>query len=322
MYAIRSYYAENNAFQNYLDIFDCITGTVPGVAVSRQTSPPSVTIRGATSMYASTEPLYILNGMPTSVDIVAAISPINVKSISVINRITSYNVCYTKLLRTITVQAESYSSMGGVNQNGTMGGKVGTIGSITYMYEIVSTDWLQYTVTVPTAGYYSIAYTAASDRTNQNIQCSVDGTTVGTQAITQTGSLTTFGSTTASVGMNLTAGTHTIKLTATGTYIQWNLDKFILTRTGALKEAQAASMAMTEVLLYPNPASDLLNVWVNGTLSTGAYIQVYHSSGALAQHLPLEYSEMQLNTAELANGVYILKVINGSEVVTQRFMKN
>ncbi len=83
-YAMTNLTAENNAFQNYLDIFDCITGTVPGVAVSRQTSPPSVTIRGATSMYASTEPLYILNGMPTSVDIVAAISPINVKSISVI----------------------------------------------------------------------------------------------------------------------------------------------------------------------------------------------------------------------------------------------
>ena len=91
------------------------------------------------------------------------------------------------------------------------------------MYEIINTDWLQYSVTVTTAGYYTIAFTAGSDRANQNIQYSVDGTTIATQLITQTGSLTTFGSTSASVGMNLTAGTHTIKLTATGAYIQWDV---------------------------------------------------------------------------------------------------
>ena len=89
--------------------------------------------------------------------------------------------------------------------------------------------------------------------------------------------------------ITLTAGTHTIKLTATGAYIQWNLDKFILTRTGDLKETQATSMPLTEVLLYPNPAGEQLNVLVNGSLSKGASIQVYHSSGALVYHLPLEY---------------------------------
>ena len=72
--------------------------------------------------------------------------------------------------------------MGGVNQNGTMGGKVGTIGSITYMWEIVATDWLQYSFSVGTAGEYEIAFVAASNQANQNIQYTLDGKAISTKS--------------------------------------------------------------------------------------------------------------------------------------------
>ena len=104
---------------------------------------------------------------------------------------------------TFDIEAESYSSMGGVNQNGVKGGKIATVGSITYMTEIVATDWLEYTFNVATSGNYSLTFMAGSDRANQNIEYTIDGTVIGTQALTQTGSLTTFGANKTSGTVNL-----------------------------------------------------------------------------------------------------------------------
>ncbi len=128
----------------------------------------------------------------------------------------------------ITLEAEDYSDMGGVNQNGTRGGKIATLGTITYMEEIINTDWLEYTFNVISAGQYEVSFVAASNRSNQNIQYTLDGTIIDTHAISQTGASTVFNTTKATTNLNLTAGSHTLRLVATGTYLQWNLDKTIL----------------------------------------------------------------------------------------------
>ncbi len=64
--------------RNYNNIFDMIKGEVPGVVVNGT----SIIIRGKSSLVLSNEPLYIVNGSPTSN--IADISPVDVKSISVL----------------------------------------------------------------------------------------------------------------------------------------------------------------------------------------------------------------------------------------------
>jgi TonB-dependent SusC/RagA subfamily outer membrane receptor len=64
--------------RHYTTIFDMIKGEVPGVIVSGT----SITIRGKSSLMLSNEPLFVVNGSPTSN--IADISPVDVKSISVL----------------------------------------------------------------------------------------------------------------------------------------------------------------------------------------------------------------------------------------------
>lgn len=62
----------------YRDIYDMIRSKVPGVVVSGT----SITIRGATSIYASNEPLFVVDGTPVSS--IDYIDPNDVGSISVL----------------------------------------------------------------------------------------------------------------------------------------------------------------------------------------------------------------------------------------------
>jgi len=150
----------------------------------------------------------------------------------------------------IVIEAEQFSSMGGVNQNGVRGGKVATLGDITYMWEIVATDWLEYTFNVSVAADYQLNFVAASNQANQNIEYYLDGVKIGTQAITRTGSLTVFGNNEVVAPLALSVGTHTFRCVATGTYLQWNLDKIILTA-----EAPVASVPVTSVTLNDDAES-------------------------------------------------------------------
>jgi TonB-dependent SusC/RagA subfamily outer membrane receptor len=63
---------------HYSNIYDMIKGEVPGVVVSGE----SITIRGMSSLNLSNEPLYVVDGSPTSS--ISDISPNDVKSISVL----------------------------------------------------------------------------------------------------------------------------------------------------------------------------------------------------------------------------------------------
>lgn len=69
--------ASEGKYSAYKDIYE-ILNTIPGVEVSGN----SIRIRGAVSFYASTEPHYIVNGMPVSS--IDHIAPYEVESITVL----------------------------------------------------------------------------------------------------------------------------------------------------------------------------------------------------------------------------------------------
>lgn len=64
--------------RHYSNIYEMIKGEVPGVSVNGN----SIIIRGESSLKLSNEPLYVVNGSPTSS--ISDISPSDVKSISIL----------------------------------------------------------------------------------------------------------------------------------------------------------------------------------------------------------------------------------------------
>jgi len=73
---------ENNEFCSYSNVYELLVGKFPGVSVTGSTGSYSVIIRGAQSINASNEVLFVVDGSP-AMD-VSNLLPCNIRSIDVI----------------------------------------------------------------------------------------------------------------------------------------------------------------------------------------------------------------------------------------------
>ncbi len=72
-------YMDDN-LRNYNSVFDIMQGRIPGVVVTGN----SVQIRGASSFYGSTQPLYLIDNVPSDAQSVEALNPIDIERIEVL----------------------------------------------------------------------------------------------------------------------------------------------------------------------------------------------------------------------------------------------
>jgi hypothetical protein len=75
--------------------------------------------------------------------------------------------------------------------------------------------------------------------------------------------------------------------------------------------------------VYPNPASD--NIHISGSFSGDVTVEIYSVTGEMIVHTRMqpEGNNLKLNTGSLAEGVYMLRVIDGTNVWgTRRFVIN
>ena len=86
--------------------------------------------------------------------------------------------------------------------------------------------------------------------------------------------------------------------------------------------ADVNTLSAEQVVLYPNPASQELNVQVNSSLSSGAVLSVHDFSGHTFIQIPV--SGGSLYTIELDNrfvaGMYFVKITNGNTEITKQFV--
>jgi hypothetical protein len=75
------------------------------------------------------------------------------------------------------------------------------------------------------------------------------------------------------------------------------------------------------VSVYPNPASNMINVKMNTTLINNATLELYDATGKLIaqQKVSNEYSFININY--LANGIYTVRVITDNEQTIKRIVK-
>lgn len=82
VFAVSNLQQENSEFSNFSNIFDLIRGRFPGVEVINSAGGSSLLIRGTNSLTLSSEPLYIVDGIP--VTDISNIEPVTVRSIDVL----------------------------------------------------------------------------------------------------------------------------------------------------------------------------------------------------------------------------------------------
>ena len=90
----------------------------------------------------------------------------------------------------------------------------------------------------------------------------------------------------------------------------------VLTPTSSVSESM-----MQSSVIYPNPASDLLNISTPG-IKGATQFEVYSVTGNLISAGVLTEMSNAISVATLAQGMYQLKLTNGNECVSHSFLKN
>ena len=72
---------------------------------------------------------------------------------------------------------------------------------------------------------------------------------------------------------------------------------------------------------YPNPVTNMLNVSVLGEINGRGTIQIVDQNGIIVLEQKVANNPQVINVARLAKGVYLLKLNDGSNNMTSKFVK-
>ncbi len=92
-----------------------------------------------------------------------------------------------------------------------------------------------------------------------------------------------------------------------------------------VKHVQANSISNLDlsklVSIYPNPASNIINVNMNTTLINNAIIELYDATGKLLTQQKVTNEFTSLNINGLSNGIYTVRIITDNEQTIKRIVK-
>ncbi len=149
---------------------------------------------------------------------------------------------------------------------------------------------------------------------------------------TQIGISKNKGSRNESISLTVEAGTYYAKVYPVGTANSatscYTLKVQTVTATKAITTATNVTATATmenvnpnfTVNLFPNPAGDQLNVWMEGVQKKTA-IKVYNLMGKLVMHQESGNTLTRLNISKLSTGFYLVKVNDGKELRSAKFIK-
>jgi GH18 family chitinase len=220
----------------------------------------------------------------------------------------------------ITIQAENYNSMAGVQTEAcTDAGGGSNVGWID------ATDWMAfYNINFPVTGTYKVEYRVASLNGGGVVSCDLNAGTIqlGQVAIPSTGGWQNW--TTVSHNVTVNAGTYNF-----GVYAQaggWNLNWVRITPVTSSARAEVVSSLIDnstqptnkEFTIYPNPVKGQLNI-LSGESLSGGTINIFDINGK--QVLSLRSAANRINVSSLAPGVYTLVFTKNGNKITRQFIK-
>ena len=133
-------------------------------------------------------------------------------------------------------------------------------------------------------------------------------------------------------GVNLTdyiGGKHTLTFEAkcfAGDLFTFTLDHVFLDNIALVETSgiESYSQITPNITVYPNPATDHVTIlFENLETASAPEYQIFDLFGRNLMNGKIMEEETHLNTSALANGIYILKVVNGNQTVgTAKIVKN
>jgi len=208
------------------------------------------------------------------------------------------------------IEAENFSNMNGVVKENTT--DVGGGQNVGY---IDTGDWMDYSVTVSSAGTYPFNLRVSSPVGGQLQIRNSNGTVLATVSIPNTGGWQNWQTVTANVALQ--AGTQTIRVQSASN--GWNFNWFEIgtVSNGITSRSEMASTTLSSPIavlnIYPNPVINTFQLQVNNVLIGKVNVQVYSISGALQKQVSLSKNDVgsvqyNLSIGQLPKGNYIIKV--------------
>lgn len=212
----------------------------------------------------------------------------------------------------VLIQAESYTSMSGVQTEAT----TDTDGGLNVGYADTG-DWMSYAnVNFPTSGAYLIEYRVASGVNGAVISSDLSAGTIqlGSVNIPNTGGWQNWQ--TVSQTVNVNAGTYNF-----GIYIQnsgVNLNWFRITKSASALAAKSASTEKIENLtVYPSPAENELFFTAE---IAGANVSIINSKDGAAVSSQ-KVNSNSIDVSSLKTGIYLILVEKDGVKTVRRFVK-
>lgn len=196
---------------------------------------------------------------------------------------------------------------------------------------------VNWSVSVPSTGTYALSWRYANGTTTgRAAQVMVDGSTaVSSVAFAGSGAWTTW-TTTSTVNVSLSAGTHTIRLQATTSAGLANIDYIEI--TGNSPSAGNCSSSARAVIpsldgaaeendmdasswqVFPNPTKGTLNVSLDDGFSKEALVQLFDNTGRMVRVNKERGTHHVFDVKELPSGVYLVRITAGRLTQTRRVM--
>ncbi|HEY8934479.1 MAG TPA: carbohydrate-binding protein [Cyclobacteriaceae bacterium] len=215
---------------------------------------------------------------------------------------------------TQTVQAESYSSMLGVQTETT----TDTGGGLDVGW-IDTNDWMAYNnITVPTTGSYLLEYRVASvGGGTLSADLNAGSIVLGTVSIPATGGWQNW--TTVSKTVTINAGTYNFGIFAAAG--GWNLNWWRITKQGAGRlstpEETVALKEESKFDIYPNPATTELNII--SSEEAQKKVRITGSNGA--EVFNGRAFNGKVDISNLPNGMYIIHAVDNGKSFNKKFLK-
>ena len=76
----------------------------------------------------------------------------------------------------------------------------------------------------------------------------------------------------------------------------------------------------TTLMLFPNPATDIITINVNGSSKTDLNVNIYNITGSLVKAETLEQNQQQINISNLSNGIYLVEINSENICKTQKLI--
>jgi hypothetical protein len=195
------------------------------------------------------------------------------------------------------LQAEAYSTMSGVQT------EVCTDidGGFNVGY-IEDNDWMEYDVTVAKSANYDFSFRSASMSAGGEIMILLDGKTIIEAAnLDVTGDWQNWTSSQIKNAL-LTEGSHKLKIIAVSG--RFNLNYVDIKESNALSVAEDIKQVYS---VYPNPAKAVLNIEGLEDNTTWTIVNIQGQ-------VLMSGSTTQINTLDLAQGIYLLELSNGQNI--------